>query len=418
MVLKVAIIGTGISGMAAAYMLSPRYQVAVYEKNDKPGGHTRTLTIQYGDKQISVDTGFIVYNEVNYPELKGLFKHLGVTVQKSEMSFGFTTDHGKFEWGARTLSSVFGQRSNLVNPRFYRMLLDVYRFYKHAPEYLDTAGEMSLGELLDSYKMGAEFRQRFILPMGAAIWSCPIETMLDFPAKTFVRFFKNHGLLSFTGQHQWYTVTGGSQEYLKKLIKPFESSIRLNSAVEEVRQEGAQVAVISQGKKELYDHVVLAAHADESLKMLIDATAQEKEILGAFGYMKNIAYLHRDVNVMPKRKSCWSSWVYNTIREDTIDKLSLSYWMNSLQNIDNDYPLFVTLNPSQPIDSQSVFNQHEFMHPVFTTEAIAAQAKIPLIQGKRNIWFCGAYQRYGFHEDGLMSAVAVAKELGVSAPWH
>jgi predicted NAD/FAD-binding protein len=412
----VAVIGSGISGMATAYLLSSRYDVTLYEKNKMVGGHTRTKTVQHKDKFISVDTGFIVFNHVNYPELTAMFNYLGVATHKSDMTFAFSMNNGSFEWGAANLNAVFGQRSNLFKPSFYRMIADVKKFFKVAPQSIDTSVELTLGELLRDLEMGEDFCNRFIIPMGAAIWSCPAQTMLGFPAKTFVQFFQNHGLLSLDGQHQWYTVTGGSQEYVKKITAPIMDKIKLDSAVERVWRQGDKLALQTHiGEKRHYDHVVLASHADESLAMLVDATPEEKNILGAFKYQKNLAYLHADKNQMPKRKACWASWNYNA---DTSNQVSLTYWMNLLQGIDTNYPLFVTLNPTAPIDPSLVFDQHWFTHPIFTQEAIAAQQRIADIQGKRNIWFCGAYQRYGFHEDGLMSAIAVAKQMGATIPWH
>ncbi len=404
--------------MAAAYLLSRRYKITLYEKNDILGGHTRTRIITYHDKKIAVDTGFIVFNPVNYPELTALFKHLSVPVEKSNMSFGFTAHKGQFEWSATNLNTIFGQRRNLLNPEFYRMLGDVKRFFRLAPQHLQTTEKISLGTLLQRLDMGKSFQEKFILPMGAAIWSCPAHTMLEFPAETFIRFFKNHGLLSFDGQHQWYTVTGGSQNYVKKITAPYQKSIQLGKPVQKIRKEGKKVALyFARGSKKTYDHVVLACHADEALALLSDSTPKERKILGAFHYQHNMAYLHSDVSVMPKRKRCWASWVYRLEGSDD-HSLSVTYWMNRLQNIDPSYPLFVTLNPAEPIASDSVFDTHCFTHPVFTRDAIEAQKSMPTIQGVRNIWFCGAYQRYGFHEDGLMSAIHVAQKMGVDIPWH
>jgi len=411
----VAVIGSGISGMGAAYLLSKSHAVTLFEKNDVPGGHSRTKTVTFGEKTIPVDTGFIVFNYQTYPNLVGLFRHLGVAHEKSDMSFAFTTGGGAFEWGARNLNAVFGQRSNLLSADFYRMILDVRRFFKHAPACLTRQDEPTLGELLEEMKLGASFRQRFIIPMGAAIWSCPAASMLDFPAKTFVRFFINHGLMSFGGQHQWYTVTGGSREYVKKITAPLAGHIRLSEPIRQLWKEGSKIAVKNH-KDEVfyYDDVVLACHSDEALAMISDATPQEKAVLSSFAYQPNRAYLHSDPSFMPKRRACWASWNYH---EGEPGQVSLTYWMNLLQNIDEAYPLFVTLNPKTPPAPQLTHDSHLFHHPVFTSDAIAAQARIPEIQGKRGIWFAGAYQRYGFHEDGILSAVNVAQMMGASIPW-
>ncbi len=412
----VAVIGSGISGMGAAYLLSKRYRVTLFEKNAVTGGHSRTKTVSFDGKQIPVDTGFIVFNYPTYPELVGLFKHLGVAHEKSDMSFAFTSSGGAFEWGARSLNAVFGQRSNLLNPSFYKMIWHVRRFFRQAPACLARADEPTLGQLLSELRLGDGFRHRFIIPMGAAIWSCPAAAMFDFPAKTFVRFFINHGLMSFGGQHQWYTVSGGSQEYVKKITAPLAGHIRTSEAISSVRREGEKIAVTNQrGEVFYYDEAVLACHADEALAMLSDATDDERAVLSCFSYQANQAYLHSDPRFMPRRRACWASWNYH---EGAPGKVSLTYWMNLLQNIDETYPLFVTLNPETPPAPELTHDSHLFHHPVFTREAIAAQARIPEIQGKRGIWFAGAYQRYGFHEDGLQSAVKVAEMMGASIPWR
>lgn len=412
---NIAIIGSGISGMAAAYLLKQRNNITLYEKNAVIGGHTRTKNIRYHDKDIAVDTGFIVFNHTNYPELTALFNHLGVKTQKSDMSFGFTMDNGSFEWGAFSLDAVFAQRTNLLRPSFYKMIRDVLYFFKHAPAWLDQTREGTLQELLASLRLGNDFNQRFILPIGAAIWSCPAEKMREFPARTFVQFFKNHGLLSLTGQHQWHTVTGGSQEYIKKITAPLAGRIRVSSPVDSVWRDGGEYVVRSNGIEERYHHVVFASHADETLAMLKDATDEEKSILGAFHYQTNKAFLHCDESIMPKRRRCWASWSYCA---DTDRNVSVTYWMNRLQSIDKSHPLFVTLNPTRPIRHEKIFDEHLFTHPIFTREAIEAQKLMPTIQGRRNLWFCGAYQRYGFHEDGLLSAINVAKALDSEVPWH
>lgn len=413
---KIAVIGSGISGMSAAYLLSASNDVTLFEKQPVIGGHSRTKTVQVQGKQIGVDTGFIVFNHVNYPELVGLLRHLDIATQKSDMTFAFTMNNGAFEWGAENLNAVFAQRSNLLNPAFYGMIRDVLKFFKNAPNCLTAAESITLGELVDSLSLGKRFRDRFIIPMGAAIWSCPADKMMDFPAKTFVQFFKNHGLLSLTGQHQWYTVSGGSQNYVKEIIKPLRGNVHINTGIRKVWVEsGKAMLETDKSEKHTFDHIVLASHADQSLAMLADATEDENKVLGAFTYQKNQAFLHGDAAVMPKRKACWSSWNYSA---DNAKQVAVTYWMNRLQGIDNKYPLFVTLNPAQPIAKEKIYDEHLFEHPVFTREAIAAQALIPTIQGKRNLWFCGAYQRYGFHEDGLMSGIAVAKALGARVPWH
>ena len=420
----IAIIGAGISGMGISYLLHHAgHSITLYEKAPVAGGHTRTLQVDYRGKHIPVDTGFIVYNIPNYPNLCGLFNHLGVATQKSDMSFAITMDDGKFEWGARSVSAVFGQRRNLLRPSFYRMIRDVRRFNSKALAAVEADPELTLGGLINRLGLGEGFQRYYLLPMGGAIWSCPPSMMLDFPALTFVQFFKNHGLLSMTGQHQWYFVTGGSTRYMEKLTVSFRQHIRTDCGVVTVtRQEGKVQVTDSKGITEIYDDVVFACHANETLTLLKDATAEEKNTLGAFQYQRNVAYLHRDTALMPKHKVCWASWVYHahTPKDGTSDSqaIGVTYWMNLLQAIDQNYPLFVTLNPPKEISPELVFNRHEFEHPIFTRETLAAQERLPQLQGKKHSWFCGAYTRYGFHEDGLLSAVKVAQAMGASIPWH
>ncbi len=416
---SIAIIGTGISGMGMAHLLYPKHDITVYEKSAEIGGHTRTRIVDYDGKKIPVDTGFIVFNERNYPNLVGLFKQLGVATHKSDMTFAATVDNGRFEWCARDLNGIFGQRRNLFNPRFYRMLRDVKRFNTHARQSVDANPDLTLAALVNMLGLGHGFLVNYLLPMGGAIWSCSPTTMLDFPAATFVRFFENHGLLSFSGQPQWYTVTGGSCEYMRRLTAPFADRIRTDCAAVNVRRENGSVHVRDcRGEERIYDRVVFASHADETLTMLRDATADERAILGAFTYQKNHAFLHKDITVMPRRKRCWASWVYRTDTAAAEPAISVSYWMNLLQGIDDSKPLFVTLNPITPIAPEHIFDEHVFEHPVFTRAAMVAQARLPDIQGQQNSWFAGAYTRYGFHEDGLLSAVTVAQQMGETIPWH
>ncbi len=416
----IAIIGTGISGMAAAYLLHPRHEITVYEKAPRIGGHTRTITVHHGDIPIAVDTGFIVYNIPNYPHLSGLFRHLGVGVQKSDMSFAVTMDGGALEWGSRNLNAVFGQRGNLLRPGFHAMLRDIFAFNKSALPLTRADPALTLRAMIGKLGLGEWLKDNYLLPMGGAIWSCPLQTMMDFPAQTFVQFFENHGLLSTSGKIQWYTVTGGSQEYMRKLTASCADRIRTDCAGVAVTRESGKVQVRdAQGQTREYDQVVFACHADQALALLQDASTEERSLLGAFRYQANRAFLHNDASVMPKRRCCWASWVYQAERA-TGDQAAIpvTYWMNNLQSIDARFPLFVTLNPLRPIAPEQVFDEHVFEHPVFTGEAIEAQKRLPRIQGQRGSWFCGAYTRYGFHEDGLQSAVHVATALGAEVPWR
>ncbi len=406
--MKIAVIGAGISGLGAAYLLHKQHEITLFERNDYIGGHTRTLRVG----STPVDTGFIVYNEPNYPLLTKLFAHLGVATQKSEMSFGASIADGFLEYSSK---APFAQRKNLLRPQYLRMVADIVRFNVQAERYIDVP-DMTLGECLDKLGMGEWFRRYYLLAMGAAIWSCSAQTMLSFPAGTFLRFFKNHGLLTIRDQPQWYTVTGGSSAYVGKLTAGFKDQVRLNTAARSVLRhaDGADVTDIT-GKTHKFDHVVFACHADETLALLENPTHDEKTILGAFHYQDNLAVLHSDASLMPRNKSCWASWVY--LSEEKVShtpSVSLTYWMNNLQNLPAQTPLFVTLNPGRAPDPALVYNSHVFSHPMFTRAAITAQSQLRNIQGKNHSHFCGAWTRYGFHEDGLMSGVAAAKDLGAA----
>lgn len=415
---KIAIIGTGISGLSAAWLLNRHHDITVYEKEPRVGGHTRTLCVRHGDRTIPVDTGFIVYNERNYPNLTALFRHLGVRSHKSDMSFALTTGDGGLEWGARNLNTIFGQRHNLFRPGFLHLLHEVMRFNASALRMLDDHPGLTLGEFSDRLGMSDRFRQHYLLPMAGAIWSCPPRQMLSFPAETFVRFFANHGLLATTGQPQWYTVSGGSQTYIDRLTTAFAPRIRTGCAAVQVTRSQGGVQVLDRlGNREHYDQVVLASHSNESLKLLVDASWAERTALSAIGYQRNRVVLHSSPQFMPKRQRCWASWNYLSNGSGDEAAISVTYWMNRLQSIDERYPLFVTLNPAQEIPAGRIFDEHDFEHPVFDTKALAAQAELKALQGVNKTWFCGAYMGHGFHEDGLVSAMYVAAGLKASIPW-
>lgn len=414
---RIAIIGTGISGLSAAYLLHPHHEITVYEKDRTIGGHSRTVTVRHGDRIIPVDTGFIVFNERNYPNLTALFRRLGIPVKKSDMSFGLTANDGELEWGARNANAIFGQRRNLLRLKFLKLFAQVMRFNGGAVAAIERNPHITLGELIAGMKLGEWFRRYYLLPMAGAIWSCPPRQMLDFPAATFVRFFQNHGLLSATGQPQWYTVDGGSQVYVERLTENFAHRVRSNCAAVEVRRDGGIRLKDALGNWDAYDEVVFASHADEALTLLADATDAEREALGAIKYQRNRAVLHKDPRFMPKRKVCWASWIYHAEGAGDEAAIAVTYWMNLLQAIDPAYPLFVTLNPQSEIPAENVFDDHVFYHPVFDANAIAAQSRLKTMQGTKNTWFCGAHMRHGFHEDGLVSAMDVAERLGAPTPW-
>ncbi len=416
---RIAIIGGGISGLGAAYLLNRRHDIAVYEKAGRIGGHARTLTIDYDGVPVAVDTGFIVFNEANYPQLAAMFRHLGVATHKSDMSFAASIRDGWLEWGAKDLNAVFAQRRNLLSPRFALMARDVLRFNARAEAAVARQPGLTLDGLIGALELGRWFKDFYLLPMCSAIWSCPPAQMLSFPAATLIRFMANHRLLSAAGQPQWYTVTGGSRAYVARLSAPFAHRIRAGRGAVRVERGPQGVAVTDvAGHRQAFDHVVFASHGDETLALLADADRDERSTLGAFRYQRNVAVLHRDASVMPKNRRCWSSWNYASDGGAHEPKLSVTYWMNRLQGICDATPLFVTLNPKRPIAPHATFDVHAFAHPVFDAQAIAAQDAIQAMQGRRNTWFCGAHLRYGFHEDGLASAVHVARLLGAETPWQ
>jgi predicted NAD/FAD-binding protein len=415
---RIAIIGTGISGLSAAYMLSQRHQVTVYEKQSRIGGHSRTMNIQYGDRTMPVDTGFIVFNEQNYPNLTAMFRHLGARAKKSDMSFALTVGDGWLEWGAKDLRAILAQPRNLLRPRFLKLFIDVMRFNRDALAEASRAPEMTVDGLIRHMRLGDWFRRHYLLPMAGAIWSCPPRQMLEFPACALLQFFANHNLLSMEGQPQWLTLEGGAQTYVDRLASILGTRIRTACGALEITRHGSGVKIVDeQGNAAHFDKIVLACHSDEALALLRDASGAEHAALGAIRYQPNQVVLHKDPSFMPKRKHAWASWVYHSDGAGEEPAISVTYWMNSLQGIDRRYPLFVALNPSRPIAPEDTFDRHEFSHPVLDFAAVRAQAMVKSMQGERNTWFCGAWLGHGFHEDGLVSAMAVAERLGSTAPW-
>lgn len=412
--LKIAIAGTGISANGAAYRLAPHHDITVFEKQTRIGGHSNTVVVDYDGVRIPVDTGFIVYNELNYPKLTALFAELGVETQESDMSFGVSTMNGRFEWSGRTVDSVFSQRSNLFSPGFLFMLREIFRFNRLAREDLSKGldGGLSLGAYLEARGFSSRFRRDYLLPMGAAIWSTPASEMLRFPARSFLDFFRNHRLID-DDRPVWRTVTGGSRAYVEKLTAPFADRIRLGAGIRHVmRQSDGVLVTDTHGMTERFDQVVLGAHSDETLAMLADATHAERQLLSAIRYSPNAVYLHRDPALMPRRKRAWSAWNYMSPgRTDRGDPVSVTYWMNQLQGIDKRYPLFVSLNPATPPRAELTFAELSYDHPQFDAAALEAQSRMPLIQGTLNTWYCGAWMGYGFHEDGLASGLAAADQL-------
>jgi predicted NAD/FAD-binding protein len=426
--MHVAVIGTGIAGNAAAWALANRYPVTVYERELRAGGHSHTVTIDYEGTPIAVDVGFIVYNELNYPELTAMFAHLGVETVESCMSFAMTADGGRFEWKGGgntwldTAKGLFAQPSNLLSPSYLWMLRDILTFNTQSVKDYQ-AGKLA-GVTLRDYFRRNHFAPRlltdYLAPMGAAIWSAPAAEILDFPAENFVAFFNNHRLLQYD-RPVWRTVKGGSRRYVDQLTARFRDRIRLGCSVTSIERTPHGVVVHdSHGRRDTYDHVVLASHSDQALGMLADADEREHEILGAIGYSPNTVYLHRDARLMPKRRRAWGSWNFlRWQRQGTAQNdVAVTYWMNRLQDIDDDKPLFVSLNPPFAPRPELTFGKYACEHPQFSAAAFAAQKRLGEIQGKRHTWFCGAWTGYGFHEDGVRSGLAVAEALGVVAPWR
>ncbi len=414
--MKIAIIGSGISGLGAAYLLSSDQEITVYEKNDYIGGHSRTIDVSDADGPVPVDTGFIVFNDWTYPNLTGLFKQIGVATEKSDMSFGVSIDNGWLEYSS---SNLFAQRDNLRRWSFWRMLFDILVFNFKASRAEISDETLTLGACLDRLKMGEWFRRYYMLAMGAAIWSAPLKDIMEFPARTYIQFFKNHGLLNIFNRPQWYTVSGGSRSYVARLTQSFADRIRLNCPVVSVAvQEGGVVVTDGQGGRETYDHVIFACHGDEARAMIQGGDEALIDVLSAFQYQDNTVVTHCDQSFMPKNEDSWASWVYlNDGPRDDKPVVSLSYWMNNLQNLKTKEPVLVTLNPARRPDADKIYDEHNFSHPIFDEAAIKAQSRIQEMQGQNGLWFCGAHLRYGFHEDGLWSAVQVAKALGANIPW-
>jgi predicted NAD/FAD-binding protein len=419
--LDIAVVGTGIAGMAAAWLLSDRHRVTVYEQEGRPGGHSNTVDAPSPFGPVPVDTGFIVYNERTYPNLTALFRLLEVPTEPSEMSFAVSLDDGALEYAGSSLLTLFAQPRNLVRPRFWRMLRDIGRFYREAPSLAaGSDAPATLGELLDRHGFSSAFAEDHLLPMAAAIWSAPPATLRDHPAAAFVRFCGNHGLLSLADRPQWRTVTGGSRAYVRRLTARYADRIRLDRAVRRVRRMPGRVFIEDAcGEIAAFDHVVIAAHADGALAMLADPSADERALLGAIRYQRNDAVLHSDPGLMPRRRRAWSSWNYQGRRGDTATGPAVTYWMNRLQNLPDAVPLFVTLNPPRLPRPGSILGSFVYEHPIFDPAAERAQAELWRLEGVRNTWFCGAYFGAGFHEDGLQAGLAVAEALGgVRRPWE
>jgi uncharacterized protein len=423
--MKVAIIGSGISGLAVAHSLRGRADLTLYEAGDYFGGHTHTVDVTLPDAQgrpvtHGVDTGFLVLNERTYPHLLALFAELQVPIAQSDMSFSVQAPGvlggGKLEWSGSNLATVFAQKSNLVRPRFWGMLRDLLRFNalctRLAQVGQDAEMMQPLGEFLRAQCFGDAFRDWYFLPMLGCIWSCPTDQMLQFPVATMIRFCHNHGLIQVAHRPQWYTVAGGARGYVNRIVSEVADA-RLNTPVERIERGADGVRVSSARGTETFDHVVLATHSDQALALLHDPSGAERAVLGAIRYQPNLAVLHTDTGQMPERRSAWAAWNYERAADAGQEsaRVCLHYWLNRLQPLPFARDVLVSLNPVRPIRPDMVLGRYEYAHPVFDLAAIRAQAEVPSLQGQRRTWFCGAWTGYGFHEDGLKSGLAVAQGL-------
>ena len=423
---RIAVVGAGIAGLACAWALSRRHKVTIFEQNEYLGGHSNTVDIDVDGKSIPVDTGFIVFNPPNYPYLVALFDHLNVDTVATDMSFGVSMRGGQLEYAGSDLNGLFAQRRNLMKPRFWRMLNDIRRFYRSAPQYLKTANGESIGELLATRGYSDPFVEDHLLPMAAAIWSASRRNIEKYPADAFIRFFANHGLLELRERPRWHTVKGGSREYVRRLIADTESLQIVKRAAKNVERNANGVVITDEdGERQPFDEVVLACHGDEALALLAHPNAAERRILSAFRYSDNEAVLHSDPTLMPQRRAAWSSWNYiqpvaATAEDNAYHErpLCVSYWMNQLQALPTHRDIIVTLNPvAEPAQNQ-VFRRFQYSHPIFDEYTRAAQIDSIDIQGTSRAWFCGSYFGHGFHEDGIESGLWVAAQLGCAPNWQ
>lgn len=426
--MRIAVVGSGISGLAAAWLLARSHAVTLFESGDYPGGHTHTVDVTLEGRTHGVDTGFLVFNRATYPNLVPMLEYLGVPAAPSEMTFSLALEDPAIEWSGTSLGSLFAQRANLVRPGFLRMLRDLLRFNREAAlvaareDAGNPAASLSVGTFLSTGRYSVEFRDWYLLPMAAAIWSCPTKTMLEFPFASFARFFRNHGLLKLVDRPQWYTIAGGARQYVEKLASAL-ADVRLRTPVVAATRDALGVEVVSNASGTLeaqrFDALVLGCHSDQALRILGDqATPEERSVLGAIPYQHNRALLHTDASLLPANRRVWSAWNYAAGRDSPDGRpVSVHYLINRLQPLPFEQPVIVTLNPFREPRPGTVIGEYDYEHPVFTSEAVGAQARLPALQGANHTWYCGAWTRYGFHEDGLASALGVARSFGMEAPW-
>ena len=406
--MKIAVIGSGISGLSVAYYLSKKYKVDLFEKDDHFGGHSYTYDIKLQNKTIPVDLGFIVFNELTYPNLINCFKEVRIPFEKSDMSFSVSIQDNQVEYGGRGLKAIFANKWNIFNLNFLKMIKEIITFYKSAPSFLqNNLEDITLGSYLKKSNASDYFVNYHIIPMVSAIWSMPFAKAKDMPFKLFLNFFINHGLFKFKNRPQWYTVSNRSRTYVKKVLENISGEIFKNYKINKIDRNDENIRLKIGNEYLDYDQVVLASHADQSLKLLDNPSSDEKRILEKFKYISNIAILHTDENLMPKRKVAWSSW--NSISKN--NKTCVTYWLNNLQNLKTDINYFLTLNPISEIKETKIINKVNFDHPYFNSETLKHQHELISLQGKNRTWYCGAYFGYGFHEDGLKSAFNIIKNF-------
>jgi predicted NAD/FAD-binding protein len=406
--MKIAVIGSGISGLSASYYFSKKYKVDLFEQDDHFGGHSYTYDIKEDNKIIAVDLGFIVFNEQTYPNLIRFFNELNVPFEKSNMSFSVSIKDTNVEYGGSGFNAIFANKKNLLNFKFLKMINEIINFYKTAPSLINTeTSNVTLGDYLKSSKLSKYFIEYHIIPMVAAIWSMPFQKAKEMPLKLFLNFFTNHGLFKLKNRPQWFTVSNRSRTYVKKVLENISGEVFKNYKVSKILRSENNVRILIGNEYQDYDHVILASHADQSLELLDDPSLEESEILKKFTYVSNEAYLHRDENLMPIRKSAWSSW--NSISKN--ENTCVTYWLNKLQNLNSEKNYFLTLNPVEAIDKNKIIKKIHFTHPYFNKDNVALQKDLNKLQGKKRTWFCGSYFGYGFHEDGLKSSKELFKKF-------
>jgi uncharacterized protein len=418
--MKIAVVGSGISGLSATWLLSKQHEVTLFEADNRFGGHANTISVMAGNNQIDVDCGFIVYNEATYPNLMALFDEIDIATAATDMSFAVSLDNGRCEYAGTDLRGLLAQPVNVLRPRFWSMMIDLLRFYRTATRDIALSPGLSLDAFLEKGRYGSAFRDDHLYPMASAIWSASVTEVGQQPAESFVRFCDNHGLLKLTGRPRWRTVVGGSRHYVEKIIANLGESAHLNCAVRSIRRNDRGVILRDNaGTERHFDHVVMATHADQALRILENPTAEEQAILGAFRYEQNEAIIHTDADLMPKRRGAWASWNYLSESQNPAREVSVTYWMNRLQPLGDAPDVFVTLNPLRAPREGSVLHRVSYAHPQFDLAALAAQKRLWSLQEKHRTWFCGAYFGAGFHEDGIQAGLAVAEQLGgMRRPWN